>query len=210
MKYKINPVTAFEQNSTLLWCEKSLKAAVIDPGGDLDRILNSVDEENVTLEKIILTHGHIDHAGYTRELAERTGVPVIGPHKDDEFLLDTFDEFGAMTGLPHSGSFRPQQWLEEGDRLTVGASQLQVFHCPGHTPGHVVLFIPEDRLAIVGDVLFRRSIGRTDFPRGNHSDLIQSITQKLLPLGDDITFIPGHGPLSTFGEERLENAFIRS
>lgn len=209
MKYKIVPVTSFEQNSTVLWCEKTRRGAVTDPGGDIDRILACIDEQGVELEKIILTHGHIDHVGYTLELVEKTGVPVIGPHKDDEFLLDTLDEYAAMTGLTHSGKFKPVQWLDDGDEVRVGDILLQVVHCPGHTPGHIVLVQPDDRLAIVGDVLFRRSIGRTDFPRGNHAHLIDSITRKLLPLGDDITFIPGHGPISTFGEERAENPFIQ-
>lgn len=209
MKYRINPVTNYQQNSTLMWCEKTLQAAVTDPGGDIDKILKSCEEEGVTLTKIILTHGHIDHVGYTNELAQRTGVPVIGPHKDDQFLLDEIDDYAAKTGLSHSGSFKPSKWLKDGDTVSVGDASLDVVHCPGHTPGHVVLIQTDDRIAIVGDVLFKGSIGRTDFPRGNHSDLIASIKQKLIPLGDDITFIPGHGPTSTFGDERLNNPFIQ-
>ncbi len=209
MKYRINPVTEYQQNSTLLWCEKTMQAAVTDPGGDIDQILQSCKEEGVTLTKIILTHGHIDHVGYTNELAERTGVPVVGPHKDDAFLLDEIADYAERTGLTHSGPFRPSKWLKDGDSVSVGDASLEIVHCPGHTPGHVVLVHSDDRVAIVGDVLFKGSIGRTDFPHGNHADLISSIKNKLIPLGDDITFIPGHGPTSTFGEERVNNPFIQ-
>lgn len=209
LQYKITPVTAFAQNSSLIWCTETGAAAIIDPGGDLDKIMLAVEEAKVTPQKILLTHGHIDHVGFTAELAQQTGLPVIGPHRDDRFLLDTLDEYGKMLGLPHSGPITPDQWLEDGDQIELGNQQLQVIHCPGHTPGHVVFYHSASRLAIVGDVLFQHSIGRTDFPRGNHADLLHSIKSKLLPLGDDIEFIPGHGPNSTFGEERQHNPFIQ-
>lgn len=208
--YKITPVTTFAQNSSLIWCAQTKKAAIVDPGGDIDRLLEAVDTAGVTLDKILLTHGHIDHVGYTVALAEQTGVPIIGPHKDDHFLLTTLDEYGMMTGLSHSGNIKPDQWLEDGDKVRLGEQTLDVIHCPGHTPGHVVFYHAKSHLAIVGDVLFQRGIGRTDFPRGNYVDLINSIQNKLLPLGDNIEFIPGHGPNSTFGEERQYNPFLQS
>lgn len=208
--YTITPVTAFAQNSSLIWCAKTLKAAIVDPGGDIDRLLKALDTNAVSLDKILLTHGHIDHVGFTAQLAEQTGVPVIGPHRDDHFLLNSLDEYGQMLNLPHSGDIEPDQWLEDGDIVTLGEQSLKVIHCPGHTPGHVVFYHATRKLAIVGDVLFQHSIGRTDFPRGNHADLLNSIKHKLLPLGDDIEFIPGHGPNSTFGEERRHNPFLQS
>lgn len=209
MRYRINPVTPFEQNSTLLWCEETLRAAVTDPGGDLQKILNSINEEGVEVEKIILTHGHIDHVGYAQQLAQKLSVPIIGPHREDAFLFREIDSYAAMTGLTHGGQFNPDQWLEDGEEIQVGNAVLKVVHCPGHTPGHVVLIQEDDRKAIVGDVLFNNGVGRTDFPRGNHADLMSSIKKKLLPLGEDITFIPGHGPTSTFGEEQRNNPFLR-
>lgn len=208
--YKITPVTPFAQNSSLIWCAQTKKAAIIDPGGDLDRLLDAVEKQNVSLDKILLTHGHIDHVGYTAALAKQTGLPIIGPHKDDNFLLTTLDEYAAMTGLTHSGNIEPDQWLEDGDSVELGAQTLEVIHCPGHTPGHIIFYHAASKLAIVGDVLFQHSIGRTDFPRGNHADLINSIKNKLLTLGDDIEFIPGHGPNSTFGEERQHNPFLQA
>lgn len=208
MKYQVTPVTAYQQNSTLLWCEETMEAAITDPGGDIDGLLRNVEAAGVKLTKIILTHGHIDHVGHTMELKARTGVPVIGPHPDDAFLLSDLDDFAARTGLSHSGSIAPDAWLAEGDTVQIGNASLSVVHCPGHTPGHVVLVNEADRVAIVGDVLFQGSIGRTDFPRGNHADLIHSIKEKLLVLGDDITFIPGHGPTSTFGAERTGNPYL--
>ena len=208
--YKITPVTTYAQNSSLIWCAKTLKAAIIDPGGDLDKLLDEVKNAGVSLDKILLTHGHIDHVGYTAALAEQTNLPIIGPHKDDQFLLSTLDEYAAMTGLTHSGNIVPDQWLEDGDLIELGEQKLEVIHCPGHTPGHVVFYHAASKLAIVGDVLFQHSIGRTDFPRGNHEDLINAIKTKLLPLGDNIEFIPGHGPNSTFGEERQHNPFLQA
>ena len=208
LSYQIIPVTAFAQNASLLWCNETRQAAIIDPGGDVDRLLQAVEEAGVELVKILLTHGHIDHVGFTAELAATAGVPVVGPHPDDRFLLESLDEYGSMLGLPHSGNFSPDQWLQDGDEVELGAQILKVVHCPGHTPGHVVFVHLEDQLAIVGDVLFQGSIGRTDFPRGNHAQLIDSIKHKLLPLGDDIEFIPGHGPNSSFGHERRYNPFL--
>lgn len=208
LSYQIIPVTPFAQNSSLIWCNQSKRAAIIDPGGDLPKIMQAVERQAVKLEKILLTHGHIDHIGYTAELARETGLPVIGPHRGDQFLLESLDEYGAMLGLPHSGSFVPDQWLEEGDQVNLGEQTLEVIHCPGHTPGHIVFYHADSQLAIVGDVIFQHGIGRTDFPQGNHADLLQSIKTKLLPLGDEIVFIPGHGPNSTFGEERRHNPFL--
>lgn len=208
--YKIVPVTAYAQNCSLLWCAISKAAAIVDPGGDLDKITGAVEQAGVNLEKILLTHGHIDHIGFAAKLSADTGLPIIGPHRDDRFLLESLDEYGRMLGLPHSGNFTPDKWLQDDDSITLGEQSLRVIHCPGHTPGHVVFYHPESKLAVVGDVLFQRSIGRTDFPRGNHIDLLNSIKNKLLPLGDDIEFIPGHGPNSSFGEERRHNTFLQT
>ena len=204
----IIPVTPFQQNCSLLWCTQTMKAAVVDPGGDLDTIDAAIAEQGVTLEKILITHGHIDHAGSAGAFATRHGVPIEGPHKDDTFWIDQAAESGAAYGLPDAAPFTPDRWLVDGDTVTVGNLTLQVLHCPGHTPGHVVFYEPTTNVAVVGDVLFQGSIGRTDFPRGNHADLINAITTKLWPLGDDVTFVPGHGPLSTFGAERQSNPFV--
>lgn len=206
--YKITPVTAYAQNSSLLWCADTKEAAFVDPGGDIDKLQRAVDDAGVKPVKILLTHGHIDHVGFTARLAEKTGLPIIGPHEQDRFLLESLDEYGAMLGLPHSGNITPDRWLCDGDKVTLGNQTLEVIHCPGHTPGHVVFYHSPSKLAVVGDVLFQHSIGRTDFPRGNHEELLHSIKQKLIPLGDDIEFIPGHGPNSSFGEERLHNPFL--
>jgi glyoxylase-like metal-dependent hydrolase (beta-lactamase superfamily II) len=208
--YKITPVTAYAQNSSLLWCADTKEAAFVDPGGDIEKLQQAATDTGVKPVKILLTHGHIDHVGFTAELAEKTGLPVIGPHEQDRFLLESLDEYGAMLGLPHSGNFTPDRWLCDGDKVTLGNQTLEVIHCPGHTPGHVVFYHAPSKLAVVGDVLFQHSIGRTDFPRGNHEDLLHSIKHKLIPLGDDIEFIPGHGPNSSFGEERLHNPFLLS
>lgn len=208
MQYRIIPVTPFEQNCSLIWCEQTRKAAVVDPGGDLNRILAAVKEEGVTLEKILLTHAHIDHAGGTGELAESQHLPIIGPHKGDDFWIQGLPQQAAMFGFKPAKMFTPDRWLEDGESVQVGNVTLSVIHCPGHTPGHVVFFDPASKLAIVGDVLFNGSIGRTDFPGGNHQQLIDSIRQKLFVLGDDIDFIPGHGPMSTFGNEKKFNPFV--
>ncbi|NVK42416.1 MAG: MBL fold metallo-hydrolase [Oceanospirillaceae bacterium] len=208
MKYSIIPVTPFQQNCSLIWCEETGKAAVVDPGGDLDKVLAQVAKQGVELEKILLTHAHIDHAGGTHELATLKGLPIEGPQRGDLFWIEGLAQQSKMFGFPPVHGFMPDRWLEDGDTVTVGQQRLQVLHCPGHTPGHVVFFHEESRLALVGDVLFQGSIGRTDFPRGDHQQLIDSIRNKLFPLGDDVTFIPGHGPLSTFGEERRNNPFV--
>lgn len=208
MKFRIIPVTPFQQNCTLIWCEETNKAAVIDPGGDVDRILAAVEEEGVTLEKILLTHAHLDHVGGTAELVAKAGVPVEGPHIEDKFWIDGLDQQCTMFGFPPVEGFTPDRWLDEGNDVQVGNQYLSVLHTPGHTPGHVVFFHPGDLIAMVGDVLFQGSIGRTDFPKGDHPTLIASIREKLFPLGDDVDFIPGHGPMSTFGHERESNPFV--
>ena len=201
------PVTPLQQNCSLIWCTKTMKAALVDPGGDLDKLKAGVEKAGVTLEKILVTHGHLDHCGQAGMLADELSLPIEGPHKDDIFWIEKLDGDGARYGM-EAKSFEPTRWLENGDTVTVGELTLDVIHCPGHTPGHVVFHHGPSRFAIVGDVLFQGSIGRTDFPRGNHQDLIDSITQRLWPLGDDVTFIPGHGPVSTFGQERKTNQFV--
>lgn len=208
LKYRVIPVTPFEQNCTLLWCTETHKAAVVDPGGDLDRILAAAEDEGVILEKILLTHAHIDHAGGTAELAKSAGLPIEGPHKDDNFWIQGLAMQAQMFGFPAPEVFTPNRWLEDGDTVTVGNETLEVLHTPGHTPGHVVFFHRESKLAQVGDVLFNGSIGRTDFPKGDYNTLIHSIREKLFPLGDDVNFICGHGPMSTFGQERATNPFV--
>ena len=208
MNYVIVPVTPFQQNATILWCPETKRAAVSDPGGDLASILRVVEREGLTLEKILVTHGHIDHAGAVAELAERLGLPIEGPHREDRFWIDGMAEQSRMFGFPEVRGFTPTRWLEGGDTVTVGNQTLQVIHCPGHTPGHVCFFHAESRLAIVGDVLFQGSIGRTDFPKGDYDTLIVSIRERLLPLGDDVAFVPGHGPMSTFGDERRYNPYV--
>ncbi|HZB61772.1 MAG TPA: MBL fold metallo-hydrolase [Microvirga sp.] len=204
----IIPVTPLQQNCTLLWCETTKKAAVIDPGGDLDRIRQAIAGSKVQVEKIILTHGHIDHAGGAAELRDALGVPVEGPHEADRFLLDGLEETGLAYGIP-ARPVMPDRWLAEGDTVSVGGVSLHVLHCPGHSPGSVVLVSPEQRFAIVGDVLFQGSVGRSDLPGGDGKALIRSIREKLLPLGDDIAFICGHGPASTIGQERRTNPFLQ-
>lgn len=208
MKYRIIPVTPFQQNCSLIWCETTRKAAVVDPGGDLDRILDAVKEEAVTVEKILLTHAHIDHAGGTAELARELRIPIEGPHREDQFWIAGLPQQAQIFGFPTPETFTPDRWLDDGDDVTVGELTLAVLHCPGHTPGHVVFFHQASGLALVGDVIFHGSIGRTDFPKGDHATLIRSIREKLFPLGDDVAFIPGHGPMSTFGEERATNPFV--
>ncbi len=209
MRFRILPVTVFAQNCTLLWSEASGRAAVVDPGGDTDAILRAVEEERVHPERILLTHAHIDHAGGAAELAERLGVPIEGPHRADELWIQSLAEQGRMFGVPPGRPFVPDRWLDQGDRVAVGEVELEVLHCPGHTPGHLVFFDRAARLALVGDVLFHGSIGRTDFPGGDYDQLIHSICQRLWPLGDDVRFIPGHGPMSSFGAERRTNPFVR-
>ena len=202
------PVTPFQQNCTLLWCEDSKRAAVVDPGGDIERILAAVEERGLKLEKILLTHGHLDHVGGTAALSKQLELPIEGPHREDAFWIEQLPVQTQMFGFPPVESFTPDRWLQQGDTVTVGEETLEVYHCPGHTPGHVIFFHRPSKLALVGDVLFAGSIGRTDFPKGDHDTLIRSITERLWPLGDDVRFIPGHGPMSTFGQERQTNPFV--
>jgi glyoxylase-like metal-dependent hydrolase (beta-lactamase superfamily II) len=209
MRYAIIPVTPFQQNCTLFWCEKSLHAAIIDPGGDIPVLLTELNHYGLTPERILLTHGHIDHAAGAAELAEQLHIPIDGPHPDDAFWLDNMAQQAAMFGFNEGRICQPDRWLQEGDEVEFGEERLQVLHCPGHTPGHLVFYHPGERLAQVGDVLFKGSIGRTDFPQGDYDTLIRSIRQKLFPLGDEVRFIPGHGPMSTLGEERRTNPFVR-
>ncbi len=204
----IVPVTPFQQNCSIVWCTVTKRGAVVDPGGEIDRLLEAAASQDVTLEKILVTHGHLDHAGATADLQARLGVPVEGPQREDAFWIDQLRDQGAKYDMTWCKPFTPDRWLEDGDTVSLGDQTLDVIHCPGHTPGHVVFFHPGARLALVGDVLFQGSIGRTDFPRGDHASLIRSITQKLWPLGDDVAFVPGHGPMSTFGDERQTNPFV--
>jgi glyoxylase-like metal-dependent hydrolase (beta-lactamase superfamily II) len=208
LRASVVPVTPFAQNCSVVWCERTGAGAVIDPGGDLDRVLAEVRDNGVRLEKILLTHAHIDHAGGTAELARSLKLPIEGPHVGDRFWIDGLPEQSRMFGLAPSERFEPDRWLDEGDRVQVGEIEFEVRHCPGHTPGHVVFFSRADRLAFVGDVLFAGSIGRTDFPGGDYDTLIDAIRGKLFTLGDDVRFVPGHGPMSTFGEERRSNPFV--
>ena len=209
LNYLTVPVTPYQQNCSLLWCDQTLKAAVLDPGGDLDLVLGEAARMGLALEQIWLTHGHIDHAGGAAQLAQARGLPIIGPHQADQFLIDSLAQQGMMFGFAGVQSFTPTRWLVDGDTVSVGHSSLRVRHCPGHTPGHVVFHSSQAHRAFVGDVLFAGSIGRTDFPRGNHDTLIASITQRLWPMGDDTVFIPGHGPESTFGAERRSNPYVQ-
>jgi len=209
LRYHIVPVTQFAQNCSILWCDQSMECAVVDPGGDLPRIEAAIAQRGLQLTKILLTHGHIDHAGGTGELAARLQLPIEGPQGEDAFWIEALAEQSRMFGFPAAIPFEPTRWLEDGDTVMVGRETLSVIHCPGHTPGHIVFYDAAAKLAVVGDVLFAGSIGRTDFPRGNHADLLHAIRHKLLPLGDDIDFIPGHGPMSRFGKERQTNPYVR-
>jgi len=204
----IVPVTPLQQNCTLIWCTKTMRGAFTDPRGDLDRLKQVAADNGVTIEKLLVTHGHIDHCGLTAVLARDLGVPIEGPHPDDKFWIDMNPAQGAAYGVPGAEAFTPDRWLHDGDQVTVGELVLDVYHCPGHTPGHVIFFHREARFAQVGDVLFKGSIGRTDFPKGNFQDLISAITTRLWPLGDDVAFVPGHGPMSTFGFERKANPYV--
>jgi glyoxylase-like metal-dependent hydrolase (beta-lactamase superfamily II) len=205
----IIPVTPFQQNCTLVWDEDDGRAAVVDPGGDLANIEQAIAAAGAKVERILITHGHVDHAGAAAELRQKLGVPVEGPHIADKFLLDHLVESGRTYGLSGLRNVTPDRWLEEGDEVKVGDIALDVLHCPGHSPGSIVFFNRAQRFALVGDVLFQGSIGRTDFPGGDYDTLIRSIKDKLLPLGDDVTFVSGHGPISTFGQERTMNPFLR-
>jgi len=203
----VNPVTPFAQNAPIIFCSETNKCAFVDPGGDADFLLQIAKENNLIPEKILLTHGHADHAGAAMEIAQILNIKIEGPHKEDKFLLDSLQNQGEMFGM-QARNCMPDKWLEDGDTVTVGNSVLDVIFTPGHTPGHVIFFSNDSNLALVGDVIFRGSIGRTDLPRGNHQDLINSISKKLWPLGNDVEFICGHGPNSTFGNERSSNPFV--
>ena len=207
LRAAILPVTPLQQNCTLLWCTKTMRGTFTDPGGDLPKLKAAAAQQGVTIEKILLTHGHIDHCGSAGILAKELGVPIEGPHEADRFWISRLDEDGKRWGI-EGKPFEPDRWLEDGDTATVGEMTFNVRHCPGHTPGHVVFHHPESKLAIVGDVLFKGSIGRWDFPMGNHQQLIESITQRLWPMGGETAFVPGHGPMSTFGHERQTNPFV--
>ena len=208
LRYRTLPVTAFAQNCSLVWCDQTLEAAVIDPGGEIERLLATVAELNLQLRAIWLTHAHIDHAGAVGELAERLQLPIVGPHPGDQFWIDALPQQSAMFGFPPARHFAPTRWLQDGETVQIGQSTLTVRHCPGHTPGHVVFHSAEAQRVFVGDVLFAGSIGRTDFPQGNHAQLLASIREKLWPMGDATVFIPGHGPEGTLGEERRFNPYV--
>jgi glyoxylase-like metal-dependent hydrolase (beta-lactamase superfamily II) len=207
LRLGIIPVTPLQQNCSLIWCTKTMRGAFVDPGGDLPKLRDAIRQTGVTIEKILLTHGHIDHCGSAGIFAEELGVPIEGPHEEDRFWIARLDDDGRRYGVAGK-PFEPDRWLVDGDTVTVGGLTLDVRHCPGHTPGHVVFHHPESKLAIVGDVLFQGSIGRTDFPRGNHQQLLDSITQRLWPMGGDTAFVPGHGPMSSFAHERASNPFV--
>jgi len=207
LRAAVIPVTPLQQNCTLLWCTETMLGAFVDPGGDLPRLKAAAAQHDVKIEKILLTHGHIDHCGQAGILAQELAVPIEGPHEEDLFWIARLEDDGRRYGI-EGKPFQSDRYLVDGDTVTVGKLTFNVRHCPGHTPGHVVFHHPESKLAIVGDVLFQGSIGRTDFPRGNHQQLLDSITQRLWPMGDDTHFVPGHGPMSTFGHERATNPFV--
>lgn len=209
-RYQTVPVTPFQQNCSIVWCTETMESAVVDPGGELPRLIATAKKLGVTLTQILLTHAHIDHAGGTGTLARELGLPIVGPHEADQFWIDGLPQQSMMFGFPPAETFTPTRWLHDGDTVRVGNCTLQVRHCPGHTPGHVVFFEPTSQRAFVGDVLFAGSIGRTDFPQGDFDTLVDSIRSRLWPMGDEVVFIPGHGPESSFGEERRGNPFVRS
>ena len=208
LQIQIIPVTPLQQNTSLIWSPTSGEGVFIDPGGETQKLLMAAKQNNVKIVAIWLTHGHLDHAGAAAEIAEITGCPIIGPHKDDQWLLDDIEAQGAKYGISGGRNVTPTRYLVDGDELELGGHKFGVVHCPGHTPGHVVIYNKQGAFSFVGDVLFKGSIGRTDFPKGNHQQLLDSITQKLWPLGNDMRFVPGHGPMSTFGEERASKQFV--
>ncbi|MEZ9569255.1 MBL fold metallo-hydrolase [Vibrio splendidus] len=208
LKYQVVPVTSFSQNCSIVWCDETMEGIVVDPGGDVQQLAAIIEELGVKVVNLVLTHGHLDHVGGTVPLAEILNVNIVGPHKADNFWLQGLENQSQMFGFPLCKAFEPNTWLEEGDKVTFGNQVINVIHTPGHTPGHVVLFSEQARMAFVGDVLFNGAIGRTDFPQGDFNTLIASIKTKLWPLGSDVTFVPGHGPESTFGRERASNPFV--
>ena len=208
LRVEVVKVTPFQQNCSLIWCDQTRTAAVIDPGGDLDKIQRVIESHDLNVQQILLTHGHLDHAGGASSLSELLNVPIIGPHKADQFWLDSIVEQSSKFGFPGGKNCVPDRWLSDSETIKVGHEELLVLFCPGHTPGHVVFYHEQSRLTFVGDVLFKGSIGRTDFPRGDHATLIRSITEQLWPLGNETRFVPGHGPISDFGSERSNNQFV--
>lgn len=209
LQYKIIPVTPFQQNATIVWCDETMEGAIIDAGGEVEKLLAQVKMLGIKLTKLLLTHSHVDHAGGSQDIADLYQLPIEGPHKDDQFWIDIFAHQIQQFGFPEARVFKTSRWLEQGDTVSVGNEIFEVYFCPGHTPGHVIFFNRNSKLAQVGDVLFKGSIGRTDFPKGDHATLINSIKTNLWPLGDDVQFIPGHGPMSTFGAERATNPHVR-
>ncbi len=205
---RIIPVTPLQQNTSLLWSTETMEGVFVDPGGEIDKLMGAAEQLGVKIVAVWLTHGHLDHAGAAEDVRERTGCPIIGPHEDDQWLLDDIEAQGARYGITDGRNTVPDKYLKEGDRLELGAETFHVTHCPGHTPGHVVIYHTTGQVAFVGDVLFRGSIGRTDFPKGNHQQLLDSIKNNLWPLGPNMRFVPGHGPMSTFGQERKDNPFV--
>lgn len=208
LRATVIPVTPLQQNCSILWCTATMQAAVVDPGGGVETIVAAADQLGITIVKILVTHAHVDHAAAVADLAERLTVPVEGPEPADQFWIDRLAEDGRRYGIAYARPFVPTRWLADGDTVSLGDLTLEVYHCPGHTPGHVVFFHRESRFAVVGDVLFKGSVGRTDFPRSDPAALIRSVREKLFPLGDDVTFLPGHGDVSTFGQERQTNPFV--
>ena len=209
LEIRIIPVTPFQQNCSMIWDRETMDGVFIDPGGDTDKLMAAAKDLGVNIKEVWLTHGHLDHAGAADEIRELTGAPVIGPHKDDQWLMDDIKQQWAKYGVTDGPrNVVPDRYLNDGDELTLGGETFGVVHTPGHTPGHVVIYHKPGRIAFVGDVLFQGSIGRTDFPKGNHQQLVESITSKLWLLGNDMRFVPGHGPMSTFGQERKTNGFV--
>lgn len=208
MQIRIIPVTPLQQNTSMIWSTETMEGVFVDPGGEVDRLMAAAEQFGVKIVAVWLTHGHLDHAGAATAVAERTGCPIIGPHEDDQWLLDDIEAQGAKYGITDGKNVTPDRYLHDGDELELAGNKFGVVHTPGHTPGHVVIYSKEGGLAFVGDVLFRGSVGRTDFPKGDFNQLVHSITQKLWPLGNHMQFVPGHGPMSTFGQERKDNPFV--